>query len=317
MIFFPYSIRMDAKQAQIKLLLDQHLGVGTEHKKGEVSYYCPFCNHYKKKLQVNLSSMKWHCWIDNSKGNNLISLLKKSKANQTIIEQVSDLTDYIPKKQQEVEDDRRVSLPQDYIPLWKGNPNSPHFKNAMWYLLEKRKLTKHDIIKYQIGYCEEGEYTGMIIVPSYDENGVLNYFVGRSFYENSSIKHKNPDISKDVIGFESNIDWTQPITIVEGAFDAIATKRNVIPLFGKKLMSKLKQKILEQKVKTLYIGLDRDALGDAIQEVEYFMNYGIDVRLLKIEEKDPAEAGFNYMVNLKEKTQSLDLFELVTLKMSL
>jgi len=261
--------------------------------------------------------MKWHCWIDNSKGNNLISLLKKSKASQTIIEQVSDLTDYIPKKQQEVEDDRRVSLPQDYIPLWKGNPNSPHFKNAMWYLLEKRKLTKHDIIKYQIGYCEEGEYTGMIIVPSYDESGVLNYFVGRSFYENSSIKHKNPDISKDVIGFESNIDWTQPITIVEGAFDAIATKRNAIPLFGKKLMSKLKQKILEQKVKTLYIGLDRDALGDAIQEVEYFMNYGIDVRLLKIEEKDPAEAGFNYMVNLKEKTQSLDLFELVTLKMSL
>ena len=308
---------MDAKQAQIKILLDQHLGVGTEHKNGEVSYYCPFCNHYKKKLQVNLNSMKWHCWIDNSKGNNLISLLKKSKASQTIIEQVSDLTEYIPKRSQEVVDERRVSLPQDYIPLWKGNPNSPHFRNAMWYLTEKRKLTKHDIIKYQIGYCEEGEYMGMVIVPSYDEEGILNYFVGRSFYQDSSIKHKNPDISKDVIGFESNIDWSEPITIVEGAFDAIATKRNAIPLFGKKLMPKLKQKILEQKVKTLYIGLDPDALADAIQEVEYFMNYGIDVRLLKIKEKDPAEAGFSYMINLKNETPSLDLFELVTLKMSL
>jgi len=307
---------MDAKQAQIKALLDQHLGTGTPHKNGEVSYYCPFCNHYKKKLQVNLNTQRWHCWIDNAKGNNLITLLKKSKASQTIVDKVSDLVEYIPKHQQIKEDVKRVVLPEAYVPMWKGNPNNPHFKNAMWYLTEKRKLTKHDIIKYQIGYCEQGEYMGMIIVPSFDENYQLNYYVGRSFYD-SGIKHKNPDVSKDIIGFESLIDWTQPITLVEGSFDAIATKRNTIPLFGKKILPKLKQKIIEQRVQTIYIGLDPDAISDAIQEVEYFMNCGIDVRMLNIQEKDPAETGFVGMVNLRQQATSVDLFDLVKLKMLL
>lgn len=307
---------MDAKQAQIKALLDQHLGTGTLHKNGEVSYYCPFCNHYKKKLQVNLTSQKWHCWIDNSKGNSLLSLLKKSKASELIINKVSDLVEYIPRHKESKEDYRQISLPEHYIPIWKGNPNNPHFKNAMWYLTEKRKLTKHDIIKYQIGYCEQGEYMGMIIVPSFDENYQLNYYVGRSFYD-SGIKHKNPDISKDIIGFESLIDWTQPITLVEGSFDAITTKRNTIPLFGKKILPKLKQKIIEQRVQTIYIGLDPDAISDAIQEVEYFMNCGIDVRMLNIQEKDPAETGFIGMVNLRQQATSVDLFDLVKLKMLL
>ena len=307
---------MDAKQAQLKSLLDQHLGTGTPHKNGEVSYYCPFCNHHKKKLQVNLTSQRWHCWIDNAKGNSLVALLKKSKASPLIIDRVSDLVEYIPKHQESKEDVNRVSLPEAYIPMWKGNQNNPHFKNAFWYLTEKRKLSKHDILKHQIGYCEEGDYMGMVIVPSYDENHNLNYFAGRSFYD-SAFRHKNPDVSKDVIGFESLIDWTQPITLVEGSFDAIATKRNTIPLFGKKILPKLKQKIIEQRVETLYIGLDPDALADAIQEVEYFMNCGINVKLLQLQEKDPAETGFAQMIALKENASTLDLFDLVKLKMSL
>jgi len=308
---------MDARQAQIKSLLDQHLGAGTPHKNGEVSYHCPFCNHYKKKLQVNLSSLKWHCWIDNNRGNNLISLLKKSKASPTLIKQVAELTDFVPHKSDHKGEEKRVALPDDYTPIWKANTNSPHFKNALWYLTEKRKLTKYDILKYQIGYCERGEYSGMVIVPSYDENHSLNYFVGRSYYPDAPFKHKNPDVSKDVIGFESLIDWTQPITIVEGSFDAIATKRNTIPLFGKKILPKLKQKVLEHRVQTVYIGLDPDALSSAISEVEYFMNCGIDVRLINLTDKDPADTGFEGMLDLCRSTTQLDLFDLVKLKMAI
>lgn len=307
---------MDSKQAQIKSYLDQHFGVGTPHKNGEVSYYCPFCNHYKKKLQVNLSSQRWHCWIDGNKGNNLISLLKKSKASQHIIEKVTDLTDYIPKNTSIVEE-RRVTLPENYIPIWKGNENSPHFKNAFHYLINKRNLTKYDILKYQIGYCEKGEYSGMIIVPSYDENGILNYFVGRSFYQEAVIKHKNPDISKDIVGFDFHIDWKEPVILVEGAFDAIATKRNAIPLFGKRIMPKLRHKIIENKVKRLYISLDKDAQIDAITELEFFMNHNIDVRLINLQSKDPGETGFVEMNKLVNQSNKLDLFDLVMLKMAL
>lgn len=308
---------MDSKQEQVKAYLDQHFGTGTPHKNGEVSYSCPFCNHYKKKLQVNLQNQRWHCWIDGNKGNSILTLLKKTKASNHIIEKVAELVDHLPKNNNAEVEEKRVVLPDDYIPIWKGNDSSPHFRNALHYLLNERKLTKFDILKYQIGYCERGEYSGMIIIPSYDENGMLNYFVGRSYYPNNTFKHKNPEVSKSVIGFESHVDWTEPITIVEGAFDAIATKRNAIPLFGKKILPKLRSKILENKVKTLYISLDKDALADAITEVEYFINSGIEVKLVKLSGKDPGETGFVEMNKIIRETESLDLFNLIMLKMSI
>ena len=308
---------MDSKQAQVKSYLDQHFGTGTPHKNGEMSYYCPFCNHHKKKLQVNLQTQKWHCWIDGNKGNSIVTLLKKSKASKTIIERVSDLVGQPSKHTHSEAEDRRVVLPEHYIPIWKGNDSSPHFRNAIHYLINTRGLSKFDILKYQIGYCEEGDYNGMIILPSYDENGILNYFVGRSYYGQANIKHKNPEVSKDIVGFESHIDWNEPIIIVEGSFDAIATKRNSIPLFGKKILPKVRQKIIENKVKKLYISLDKDALGDAITEVEFFMNSGIDVRLVTLSGKDPGETGFIEMNKIIRQTSTFDLFDLVVLKMSL
>ena len=48
-----------------------------------------------------------------------------------------------------------------------------------------------------------------------------------------------PKVSKDIIGFNLFINWNEPIVIVEGAFDAIAVKRNAIPLFGKVILDKL------------------------------------------------------------------------------
>jgi hypothetical protein len=40
---------------------------------------------------------------------------------------------------------------------------------------------------------------------------------------------------KNIIGFENMINWNVPIVLCEGAFDAIAIKRNAIPLFGKNI----------------------------------------------------------------------------------
>ena len=307
---------MDVNQLQLKQIVDSHLGSGTVSKNGETSYFCPFCNHYKKKLQVNFISEVFHCWVCNTKGRSIATLLKKSNAPKHLFVKALELTTKKPHNtNSEQSKTEQVTLPQEYIPMWKGNGSSPYFKNAMHYLLEKRKLTKYDILKYQIGYCESGEYGGMIIVPSYDQHGLLNYFVGRSFYPNPTIKHKNPDSTKDVIGFESLIDWTQPITIVEGAFDAITTKRNSIPLFGKKMLTKLKSKIIEERVDTIYLALDPDAVSDALVEIEYFINNGVDVKLVRLHQ-DPNDTGFEGMRNLINETSSVDLFDLITLKMA-
>ena len=116
-------------------------------------------------------------------------------------------------------------------------------RQAISYLKSKG-ITKHDILKYNIGYCETGTYAKMIIIPSYNENGQLNYFTGRSFEKNPYTKYRNPETSRDIIPFELFINWNLPLIICEGPFDAIAIKRNVIPLLGKNIQPNLMKKIV-------------------------------------------------------------------------
>ena len=74
------------------------------------------------------------------------------------------------------------------------------------------------------------------------------------------MKHKNPPVTKDIIGFENMINWNIPITIVEGAFDSITVRRNCIPLYGKVIMNNLKKMILQKGVKEVNLALDPDAI---------------------------------------------------------
>lgn len=301
---------------QVKHVIDEHLGSSVQHKKdGEMSYYCPFCNHYKRKLQVNLVTQKWHCWVCDNKGQTILSLLKKSNAPIqyfTKIKEVYGDTNYNTKADPGRE---IVGLPEHYKPLYI-NQGTPDYRNALHYVLNVRKLTPMDILRYQVGYCEEGPYAGMIIVPSFNEYNMINYYVGRSYYDNATIKHKNPPVSKDVIGFENQINWKEPVIIVEGAFDAIATKRNAIPLFGKQIPQSLKSKILTH-TKRLYLALDRDAFKASISYIEYFMNNDIEVYFVNLPGKDPGELGYINMIDCVNNAEKVDFFKLMTFKMSL
>jgi len=289
---------------ELLTLIESILNKGKVQNKGNVAFHCPFCSHHKKKLEVNLTSQHWHCWICNAKGRKLITLFKKLNVERYKINKLFELineTDYQVNKK--TVDTRILHYPIDAKPLWKIN-NTPDYRNAIYYL-KNRNIGIFDILKYQISYCETGEYSGKIIIPSFDSNGELNYFVARAFYEDDVIKHKNPYVSKDIIGFELFINWNLPIVLVEGAFDAITVKRNCIPLFGKTISNKLKQKIIEKNVKEIYICLDEDAKKQALETAQYFMSNGINVYFVDLKEKDPNEIGFPKIIEQIELTEQL------------
>ena len=208
-----------------------------------------------------------------------------------------------------------LQLPEEYRPLWIQK-NTPDYKNAIHYL-KGRGISIFDILKYRIGYCESGEYSGKIIIPSYDCTGQLNYFVSRAFYKADTQKHKNPKISKDVIGFDLLINWSQPIILCEGAFDAIAVKRNAIPLFGKIIQPALQKKIIEQRVRNIYICLDADALKNAISIAEKFMSEGLNVYFIQLKSEDASELGFKRINEIIENTDVLTFERLMQLKMDM
>ena len=87
------------------------------------------------------------------------------------------------------------------------------------------------------------------------------------------------------------VNWNEPITIVEGAFDAIAAGTNAIPLFGKLMLDTLKSKILKNKVNRINIALDSDAIGHSLKIAEYFMSLDKEVHIIELGEQDPSEMG--------------------------
>ena len=96
-----------------------------------------------------------------------------------------------------------------------------------------------------------------------------------------------------------------PIILVEGAFDAIAIKRNAIPLFGKTISNTLKKRIVEKNVKEIYICLDEDAKKQALEAAEYFMANGITVYFVDLEGDDPSDIGFGKINSILANTEKL------------
>ena len=302
---------------KIVYLLDRVIGSkGIKLKKpNEYMYWSPFVVHHKPKLQVNIVTGKWHCWVSDEGGHNLFQLFKKLNATNdqfTELRGIVDETSY-GYESKEVKKEGKVELPKEFLSLVYKHP-SPVYKNAMMYL-QRRGITYEDILKYNIGYCDQGLYTNRVIIPSYDEDGQLNFFVGRDIFE-SKMKYRNSPTPKDVVGFELFINWDEPIVLCEGPFDAIAIKRNVIPLFGKTILSNLKRKIIEKKVKQVYISLDRDAFQDSLKMVEDFMKNDIDVYFVNLPEKDPSDLGFEKVIPLLKETEKMKFSDLMRYKLN-
>lgn len=297
---------------KLQALVESLLNRGRALQNDEVAFHCPFCNHYKKKLQVNLRTQMWQCWVCGVKGRSIYNLFKKIKASKLHFEKLQEFSGYIPIQSKKKTYDE-LSLPAEFKTFLNVEKGNPEFHNALGYL-RKRGLTREDILRYNIGYCESGPYSKMVIIPSYDKDGILNFFTGRSYYKDSSFKHKNPQVSKDIIGFELYINWNLPITIVEGAFDALAIKRNAIPLFGKIVLEKLKKAVVENKVKSINIALDKDARAKALQSCEYFINNGVSVTLVDLQDEDPSDLGFSNITNVIQESTALTPYQLMEMK---
>ena len=130
-------------------------------------------------------------------------------------------------------------------------------------------------------------------------------------------KHKNPQVSKDIIGFEMLINWNEPIILCEGSFDAITIKRNAIPLFGKIIQPMLQKKIIEERVKDVYICLDNDAIRNALNIAERFMAEGLNVHFIELKDKDPNELGYKHITKQIQDTYKFSFERLMELRMNL
>jgi len=257
----------------------------------EATFFCTNSSgcrgeHHKRKLAVNLENDVFHCWVCGWAGRSLLPLIKSLGPSDP------DFVDYATENRGDRPEATKVydkvRLPNEFRPLcvpWQ----SPYYRQAIGYLAD-RGIHSDDILTYKLGYCETGRYAERIIIPSFDEYGELNFFVGRAIWKRQGLPYLSGVFEKNIIFNDLLVDWRRAITLVEGPFDAIKAGTNAIPLQGKILSQKLINKILEKKVE-VFLALDTDAPEDTIKIAENLMKLGVNTNVvtLPIRYKDPGE----------------------------
>jgi len=273
---------MDEKLSIITGFLGKSYKSNNEH-----LFQCPFCKHHKRKFSVNIQRGVYKCWICDEKGRNLYRLVRRFGSNKdretwkAFSGEKTDLNAFgnLFEEAEEEHVEQILQIPPHFHTLC-GNVQ---FRVPLQYL-EKRGITKKDILKWKMGFCSDGPFKERIIIPSFNENGDLNYFIARTFTDNYK-RYLNPPVSRDIIFNELYVDFDKEVTIVEGAFDAVKAE-NAIPILGSTIRetSKLFRRIVENNTPVL-LALDPDAKYKAENIKRLFLKYGIEVRELQYDDE--------------------------------
>jgi len=181
---------------------------------------------------------------------------------------------------EEAEAPQVVSLPPEFRSL--ANKKVSLAAKPAKRFLYNRGVTQADILKWKMGYCTSGEYAERIIIPSFNEDGRVDYFVART-YNGGWKKYMNPPASRNIVFNELYVDWENDLSIVEGVFDAVTTG-NAVPILGSSLRedSKLIQRIVEHDT-PVYIALDPDAEKKAMNLIKRLLSYDVELYKVRID----------------------------------
>ena len=299
---------MEENEALVELL-EEILGDHGLHyeNRGQISFNCPVCDDERNKhnLEINYISNVYKCWscgdvegthgplgklfdkFGNKKQKKLYYILKPETA---------------PVKEKKY---KKLKLPESFT-LFKDSHKIYPVRRQAYNYLQSRGITDEIIEKYGIGFCDKGNHAGRIVVPSYDINDELNYYVARSWDPHTKFKYKNPEAEKDKIIFnEKLIDWNKDIYLVEGVFDGFFLD-NSIPMLGKHMSEMLFDKVYNNAKGNVIIALDGDAWGNAIK-LYHELNGGELYEKIKIvklpKDQDVCDLGGNineYFIEIKD-----------------
>ena len=262
----------DEVEVLVELLSDV-LGAPNQHyeSKGQISFDCPVCAEEKGldsgdgkgNLEINYIRHVYKCWACGETHGTHGPLGKlfdgyATKAQKKVYNLIK------PEEfKQEEKKKTRLRLPEGFTSFKDSNPRFiPHIEAYKY--LQSRGITDDIIDRYKIGYTVTGDYAYRIVVPSYNTENTLNYFVARAWVP-KKMKYKNPPVPKDEIIFnEGAIDWKKDVYLCEGVFDSFFLP-NPIVMLGKK-MSKLLFETLYLKAEgNIIICTDGDAFTDGVK----------------------------------------------------
>lgn len=250
------------------------------------SVRCPICapsDLNKKKLAIRVSDDAHHCWTCGWSAYSLAPLIKKFGTTSQLVQYKNEFAKNINKNEVLLETSKITPLPSDFRLLMNISPSEPDYK-AAWNYLISRNIEAKDAWYFKLGLSQEPRWKRRIIMPSFDEEGNLNFFIARNIDKfDKRTKYDNPDDDKYQIVFnEMNINWTKKLVICEGPFDLMKCGENATALLGSDLSpkSRLFSQILLHSTPVV-LALDGDMWHTKTPKfVKLLQSYDIEVSIL-------------------------------------
>lgn len=261
-----------------------------------VSIWCPFCKHSNKnklKLVIHLEKNFWHCWLCDKKGADvsyIVSRFNKSKVSEakTLFKRKNVKNEFsinlFGTEDLDEEIIETVDIPNGFKLLANNySSQNPDIRDVFKYAI-KRGINKHKMWFLRLGVSTDIEFRRSLIIPSFDDKGEINFYTARRIDVDTSspVKYKNASVTKKEIIFnELYIDWSLPLTIVEGPLDLLKTNDNATCLLGSSLTydMKLFRRIVENKTE-VNLALDKDVYFKTIKIAKLLHEYDVKVNIL-------------------------------------
>lgn len=309
---------------------------------GQLQYNCPRCidekgpsEYGKFNLEVNVLKGVFMCWscctVDDDMRGSVRKLILKYAGKETLKRYEEIINDIRTNSLYNLPDFKSLFGTSEqvylHLPLTYKKVDLKNSRKQVRDYMIKRHITQDIIDKFRIGYTNWEEDRPIdrnrIIVPSYGEDGTLNYWVGRDFTEKKGRqKYKNCEGVKrtEIVFQESHIQWDSDIVIVEGALDCIYGN-NTIALLGKTLKpeDETYQKLFEKANANIIICLDSDTRIEETKRLYKALNRGRlkgRIRYIRMDKyKDFGEAyeagGREAIIELMKHQNTFTDFELL------
>lgn len=245
-------------------------------KKSTKGFYrgdCPYCGgHYT--FGANFESNKTNCFKCPEGKTSTINVIKdreRLKTFRDVIEFLNLQADYgyvfRVEKTQHHKEVQHLTLPDHYHLITMGDTDMA--RAARYYWAQKRGFNLKRSEEAGIGYCDQGDYKGYIIIP-YFVMGKLVYFTSRR-YQGFGPKFKNPPEDQFGIG-KTQVIYNQDalfmydrVEIVESATNALTLGSTAVGLGGKDASLYQMYMMLKSPAQFFTLLLDPDAIGKSYQ----------------------------------------------------
>lgn len=258
-----------------------------------VTAVCPICAKQgttKKKLSIRLDDGRYHCWVCGSKGRSIVQIIKKYHAS--LAEEAKKYFkikgarsfDLFGEDEIELAPEEIVEVPQGFQLLGTCLESKRPDIRAVLNYCYSRGLRARDIWYYKLGVSSEARFGRRVIIPSFDESGVINFYSARSIDKVRRMKYLNASVQKTKIIFnEINIDWSKELALVEGPFDLMKCNENSTCLLGSQLSreSRLFRQIVKNQTPVV-LALDPDAIQKSHKIAASLAEFGVSVKMANV-----------------------------------